>query len=193
MPSSIAVPARSPTRSGRMFRRWFTNDMNASRPSRPDHDVLAGREPRDAVRRRVGLDRPPVVLGIESRDHLVERLEPGVDPRRDHRDRPLQTPGREEQRGHDRLHPGGAALRWGAHEDVPGPVGERLPAVVVGDDAAVITGHGGQCNPGPASAAMRSALRGPGDVAALERDRRRDHEHGGVERRRSPARGAGRG
>ncbi len=99
-----------------------------------DEHVARLVEPRDPVGGSVGLHEAAVGLRREHRVQVGHRYEAvHLDPGTDGEHRPGRLARRPEQARDDRLHPGGAALRRRAHEDVAGARHEPAPARVVVD------------------------------------------------------------
>ena len=99
-------------------------------------DVLALLEDRHTISGRVGLDVTPMFLRVELGEEIIEWNEPGVDPWAPPTAIVGRVASRPQQRRHDALHPGGAALWRGTDKDVVRPMLEVAPAKAVFDRSA---------------------------------------------------------
>src|SRR5215208_6162650 len=91
-----------------------------------DDDVRRTRIPRDAIRRGVRLQCSAMRLYVQPNHQSVNGFDSRVDPWRHLGDWTGDAVW-EQQFHHDGLHPGRAALRWSAHEDVVRARNEVLP------------------------------------------------------------------
>ena len=101
----------------------------------PDADVgdaLPGGQP---VEGGVALDEPPVRLGLVEGEHVRAPPQPHLEPRRDLVEGPGKRRRLEDEQPADHLRPGGAALRRGADDDVPGTDAELLPTGGIDQEA----------------------------------------------------------
>jgi len=92
-----------------------------------DDDVGHAVVERDAVERRVRLDDPPMRLRGQPRTNLVRVDEVPVEPGRQLGEWRRETRRLVDEEQADHLHPGRAALRPRAHDDVTGAVLEAFP------------------------------------------------------------------
>src|SRR5437016_2584437 len=96
-----------------------------------NHDVARSRIERDAVQGRMGLDHATMLLGVQSREHLITWFDEVVEPGRETAETLGQLGGAEHQQSTDHLHPRRAASRSSADDDVAVAKGKTFPASAV--------------------------------------------------------------
>ena len=79
----------------------------------------------------MGLDEASMLLRVEVGDHVADVTGLHIEPRRDEIERSIERRALKDEQRTDHLHPGRAALRRAADDDVARPRREPLPTVAV--------------------------------------------------------------